>query len=662
MSTYERRSGSSRDERSAGRSRNSAHSHASHTGSSRARSGYRGTSDQRRGTSRGRTGGRNRRPKKDHSILYLSFLLIVLVVIAATLMMTHRNAGSTEVAENSSESTGSTAVISGDLLVDYSAITGDSGDAVLNLKGMNEEQALETLEGKYSWSLKVINTNPKLDEFELPSLPEKVDSASETGADSEGSVQEVQVDDPLANVTIRPTKEEFEVPDQVKPVIEEFVVGIYEDYAQGGNSDHADTESASTSDGDTSGSETAETSADYTLELPDFTDTAKDYAEQLAVIWDDKPKNGDITSYDEDSDSFVFGGSSDGYAFDSDQIASDLADAMNSHNFTASIQAAGAIVSADSQSVEDQYKTISTFTTETTSNEVRNKNIRLACQTVNGTILSPGEEFSFNDVVGERTEEKGYGAAAAYNNGEVVQEIGGGVCQVSSTLFNAVFRAGLTTTYRRSHTFEPSYVTPGMDATVSWGGPDYRFINNSDHAIGIRASYSSRTCTVSIYGVPILEDGETWTLESEKVKDLPLEEPEVITSGTPSAGTQGSVWEVYKIVKKNGEEVSRELDHTTNYKGHRPTVLESQESTAESTETESSSAESTEETSSEAASTSTTEPSTTAEADGPADEATSTSTEEAATVPAPTSASSQETVSAPTAKSTEAGETGGPGA
>ena len=98
-------------------------------------------------------------------------------------------------------------------------------------------------------------------------------------------------------------------------------------------------------------------------------------------------------------------------------------------------------------------------------------------------------------VVGERTEAKGYQAAAAYSNGEVVQEIGGGVCQVSTTLYNAVIRSGLKTTVRRSHTYEPSYVTPGQDATVSYGGPDYKFINNSNTAIGIRASYSNQVCT-----------------------------------------------------------------------------------------------------------------------------------------------------------------------
>ena len=158
--------------------------------------------------------------------------------------------------------------------------------------------------------------------------------------------------------------------------------------------------------------------------------------------------------------------------------------------------------------------------TKTTANSKRNTNVRLACEALNGTIVQPGQELSFNDTVGERTEAKGYQGAAAYNNGEVVQEIGGGVCQVSTTLYNAVLKAGLKISVRRSHTFEPSYVTPGQDATVSWGGPDFKFINNSNTAIGIRARYADQTCTVSVYGIPILEEGVTYSLDAKKIADL----------------------------------------------------------------------------------------------------------------------------------------------
>ena len=197
--------------------------------------------------------------------------------------------------------------------------------------------------------------------------------------------------------------------------------------------------------------------------------------------------------------------------------------------------------------------------------------------------MHPGEEFSFNAVVGQRTEAKGYQGAAAYNNGEVVQEIGGGVCQVSTTLYNAVYRSGLgeeSITFRRSHTFEPNYITPGQDATVSWEQPDFRFKNTSSTSIGIKASYADQKMTVSIYGIPILEEGTKLDLVSEKVEELDppaptYEEDQTLEPGVEiqkSAGSKGSRWITYKVLYKDGKEVSREQDHKTTYKGHAPVI------------------------------------------------------------------------------------------
>ena len=128
-------------------------------------------------------------------------------------------------------------------------------------------------------------------------------------------------------------------------------------------------------------------------------------------------------------------------------------------------------------------------------------------------------------------------------------QIGGGVCQVSSTMYNAVVKAGLKTTMRRSHTFEPSYVTPGTDATVSWGGPDYKFVNNSSAAIGIRASYYNQTCTVSIYGIPVLEDGVTHSLKSTKLSETDPPAPTYEEDPTLAPGAEK--------VKSNGSKGSK---------------------------------------------------------------------------------------------------------
>ena len=320
----------------------------------------------------------------------------------------------------------------------------------------------------------------------------------------------------------------------------------------------------------------------YTLDTSGLDEKVKAEAAACGAKWDKKAKNGSIDKFDAASGKFVFAGEENGFAIDQDKLAADISQALKDKKFDAKITATGSDVAPEisAASAKEKYKTISSFTTNTTANQNRNTNVRLAAEAINGTVIKPGQEFSFNGTVGQRTEAKGYKGAAAYNNGEVVQEIGGGVCQVSTTLYNAVFKAGLKISSRRSHTFEPSYVTPGSDATVSWDQPDFKFINNSSTAIGLRASYADQKVTVSVYGIPILEDGITWDLDSKKVEDLgtpnpTYEEDQTLQPGEEvikSKGSAGSRWETYKVVYKNGKEISRELDHKTTYKGHTPVV------------------------------------------------------------------------------------------
>lgn len=321
----------------------------------------------------------------------------------------------------------------------------------------------------------------------------------------------------------------------------------------------------------------------YTLDSSGMEDAVRAEAAKVASQWNRKAKNGSISSYDAAADKFIFSGSETGLAVDEDKLTADIVTALSARDFDAVITASVVTIQPefDEDAARQRYEKLSTFTTKTTANKNRNTNVKLAAQAVNGTVVQPGQEFSFNETVGQRTEAKGYKGAAAYNNGEVVQEIGGGVCQVSSTLYNAVVKAGLKTTVRRSHTYEPSYVTPGTDATVSWGGPDYKFVNNSDAGIGIRAHYADQTLTVSIYGIPILEEGVTYSLQSTKLKDTDppaptYEEDPTLEPGVEKvkdAGSIGSQWETRLIVKKNGEIVSQDVDHKVTYKGHAPVIL-----------------------------------------------------------------------------------------
>lgn len=129
----------------------------------------------------------------------------------------------------------------------------------------------------------------------------------------------------------------------------------------------------------------------------------------------------------------------------------------------------------------------------------RNNNIYLAAEAINNFVLFPGETFSFNQVVGERTIEKGYLHAPVIIEGEFSEDIGGGICQVSSTLFNAVDNAGLKIIKRYSHSRKVSYVPPGRDATVSWNGPDFVFANEYNQPILIRSKVLGNNLIVEIY-------------------------------------------------------------------------------------------------------------------------------------------------------------------
>lgn len=463
--------------------------------------------------------------------------------------------------------------IQDDVYLDVSSFA--PGKELINMKGMNREQVKNAIMATYNWNLVVTNSNPSMENFVMPDLSSDETEAETTASgetsevnDNDGSEQTIELASLYSGITIRPDAKSFQVPDLIAENLDEMIEQIFNDYeTKRAQATEEETESVKA---ESSEAETSAPTPDYALALPDFSSQISDYMNQLATVWKMNPKNGDITSYDSSAGEFIFGGSVDGYEIDAFTTAEKVMKAINDHDYSASVVADGKTVSASVSSIKDKYEIIGSFTTNTTANSIRNGNIKLAAASINGTVLQPGEEFSFNETVGQRTAEKGYGGAPAYNEGEVVTEVGGGVCQVSSTLYNAVFRAGLTTTYRRSHTFAPTYVTPGTDATVSWPGPDYKFVNDSDHAIGILAWYENQTMNVKIYGIRILPEGVSWELVSEKALDLPVPEPQLITEGEQSEGSAGSEWQAYKVIHKADGTTEKVKDHYTHYSGHTP--------------------------------------------------------------------------------------------
>lgn len=296
--------------------------------------------------------------------------------------------------------------------------------------------------------------------------------------------------------------------------------------------------------------------------------------------WDIPPQNGSISGFNKDTKSFTYTHESDGFLIDENRLRGDLKSFTDRKDFQADILVVRneAKPSVTEVSAKEKYKVIGTFTTKTTDNKDRNTNISLASEALDGLIIKPGEEFSFNNTTGNRTEERGYRPAGAYVNGVLSEEPGGGVCQVSSTLYNAVIFAGLTTTERHAHSYEPTYVTPGEDAMVSYdgyAGPDMKFVNTCDTAIAIRAVLTGQTLTCSIIGIPILEDGVSIEMESKKIADLDPPAPEYIEDKSLKKGKEvliseakkGSRWATTYIVKKNGSIIKEEPFHNSTYRG-----------------------------------------------------------------------------------------------
>ena len=223
---------------------------------------------------------------------------------------------------------------------------------------------------------------------------------------------------------------------------------------------------------------------------------------------------------------------------------------------------------------------LSQFSTSFTSSGYnRSNNIILSSAKLNGLVLMPGEEFSYNQAVGQRTKAAGFREAGAYSNGKVVQEVGGGICQVSSTLYNAVLYANLEIVERTNHYFNPGYVKAGLDATVSWGGPDFRFRNNRNYPIRIVTDTSGKKLKVYIYGLKTDDDCAV-VLDPRYISTVPYKttyqnDSSLGTGETRviSSGSNGCKTATYKYVyDKNGTLVSSECISRDTYSPHNRVV------------------------------------------------------------------------------------------
>lgn len=232
------------------------------------------------------------------------------------------------------------------------------------------------------------------------------------------------------------------------------------------------------------------------------------------------------------------------------------------------------------------------------SNKSRTNNVRLASEFINGTILNPGDEFSYNGVVGERTTDRGFQTAGAYSNGQVIEDVGGGVCQPSSTLYMAVLRADLEVTERHNHSLTVSYTPLGEDATVSWGGPDFKFKNNTDYPVKILAWQEGSSMSVKILGTKTTDKVvETDTDIIETIDYKTVEKTDSSLSAgereTSQSGITGYKTVTYKIITENGQTTKVKANNSS-YKSRDKIVLVGPAASSKPSETTTTSTETTE--------------------------------------------------------------------
>ena len=288
-------------------------------------------------------------------------------------------------------------------------------------------------------------------------------------------------------------------------------------------------------------------------------------------------KDAEIGEFNPDTKEFTITPEETGMTIDIDGAVEKINELFANKEYTGSVVVPSIVKEPEitTEKIKANFGLIGEHTTKASNNANRNNNLNQACKNINGTILKPGEEFSFNKVVGQRTTANGFKEATVIMGGQYEQGLGGGVCQVSSTLYNAVLKSDLKITKRSAHAWPSDYVLEGLDATVNWPDLDFKFKNDTDYQIIVVMWFESKDRTVhaQIYGKR-LPDEQTIVLRSECVGSTAAgktvyEEDKTMEVGKTKVVRQahkGLTIKTYKIWQdKDGKEVKRDFITTTTY-------------------------------------------------------------------------------------------------
>jgi len=307
-------------------------------------------------------------------------------------------------------------------------------------------------------------------------------------------------------------------------------------------------------------------------------DTVRTYVENNCTKYDKKAQNASLTR---ENGAFNFVAGTEGLELNVDSAVRTISDYLENSWTSDNTE----VLNLETQVTEPEGSAeelanikdlLGSFTTSfSTSGSNRCKNVSSGASHINGTVLYPGEEFSAYETVSPFTEANGYAMAGSYLNGEVVDSMGGGICQVSTTLYNAVLRAELNVTERSPHSMTVHYVDLSEDAAIAGTYKDFKFKNSTEYPIYIEGyTTSDKKITFNIYGKETRDKNRTISFESQMVSETPattiLQEDAgqgIGYKAVSSKGSSGYVAELYKIVKVNGVETDRIKVNKSTYKG-----------------------------------------------------------------------------------------------
>lgn len=315
----------------------------------------------------------------------------------------------------------------------------------------------------------------------------------------------------------------------------------------------------------------------FTVSTDKISDLVHEVLDPLNVLAADAT----VSSFDVETLTFLVQDAVTGVTMDTEGAIQAVKTALDSGEYVKTIVVdvttfEPAILKAD---LEANLVLVSSTTTSTKDDDDRNTNIRLVCETVDGLVLQPGEFFNYNDFVGKRTAEKGYKEAGGIYDGVIRDELGGGICQVSGTIFHSVMKADLQVDERHPHSWPSAYVDTGTDATVTWGGANFQFTNNTEYPVAIHAVYKDKDngdggwCTIEIFGRPI-PDGMTIEFIGEVTSSKAPTTKEYVADPTKAVGVTKSARSPhnqinavsYQVFYKDGVEVKRVKTFTSFYR------------------------------------------------------------------------------------------------